>query len=620
MYCEITFSQKFPKSIGIFDYEIPTALQSKIKVGQLVNIPFRNSIKEGVVIKIKKTAIADKKIKQIQEIVDTDPILTTEQIELAEWMAGYYFVSLGTIIKTMLPHIPKKKRDFKRQNFEHDIKKTGNNPHFQSILKDKKTSLFYLSDSYDDKVSLLVAICKNTKKQVLIIFPTISDIEQFMKYLPKNIYDQSVVINNSLNKTQYYDAWKKIINNQIKIIIGTKLALFTPLIKLEILILDQVSNQNHKQADQNPRYDSRKVIDKISKIFNTKLLLIGPVPTINNYKQIIDKKTTLIGNNDSTKDVEIIDMKQEQLKRNFSIFSDKLLISLTNTLKKNNKVFLFINKRGTSSSVICKDCGKTMVCDECNQPLTYHEKKDSLYCHQCNKKFELPPFCPNCHGPNFKFIGTGTQKVELEINKVFGNKKIIRIDQDNKDTINLMDYDIIIGTEFALPRLDWDKISLVGVISADLLLYLPDYGSTERTWHLLNKLINLAKCPIYIQTYNTENLALKYLNKNYKNFYETELAERKEHGYPPYTEIIKLIYSDEDKNKCLAETKKIYQKIKSDSFEVSIITPLSPFIRNQWRMYLILKIKPSLTSQDIKEIMGKIPDNWIIDRNPENLL
>lgn len=607
--------------MGIFDYQIPDDLASQIKVGQFIAIPFRQSIKEGVVLKIKETAITGKRIKPIEKIIDQNPILTPEQIQLAEWMANYYFVSLGTIIKTMLPPVPKNKRELKKLLFKFSAKKKfEKNFYTKNILNDKNNQIFYLPNDEKDKQSLIENIIATAKKQILIILPTIKDIEKLTISLPKKLVELVAVINNSLNKTQYYHAWQTIITNQAKIIIGTKLALFTPLIKPELLILDQASNQNHKQADQNPRYDSRQVIQKMSELYNTKMLLINPALTVSQYFQSTQKKLKIIDNKSIDNDIEIIDMKQEQMKKNFSIFSDQLLINITSALKNNRKVFLFINKRGMASSVICKDCGQTLVCDNCHQPLTYHEKDQTLYCHQCNKKFELPPFCPNCHGPNFKFIGTGTQKIELEINRLFSDKNIIRLDQDNKEVANIDKFDIIIGTEFAFPYVSWDKMALIGVISADTLLYLPDYSSAERTWLLLKNLIYYSESPVFIQTYNPDNPALKYLISNSDKYYANELKEREELNYPPYSEIVKLIFNHKDKNVCLDETKRIYKMIQNDKIEISIITPLNPFKQGKWQMYIMIKLNFTMNQKTIADIIKQVPDNWIIDRNPFSLL
>ncbi len=617
MYCEVTLSQKFPKSMGIFDYKIPVDLQSKIKIGQLVNIPFRNYAREGIIINFKKKATSGINVKEITAILNPNPILTKQQIALAKWMADYYFVSLGTIVKSMIPPIPKTKRELKKvfqttgDNFDKKTFKTFNK---------KINKVFYIQDSEKDRFSLISSYCQNNDKQILIIEPTVMDLEKILKQLPKNLNKKIAVITNSLNKTQNYDTWKRIITNEAKIIIGTKLALFSPFQKLDTIIFDQVSNQNHKQSDQNPRYNSEQVIEKISELHKSKLLLINSSLTIHHFKDASDKKLKVIKTNNSTKKITIIDMKQEQLKKNYSIFSDELIINMKDALGKNKKIFLFINKRGSNSSVICRDCGNSLLCDNCSQPLTYHETEQTLYCHQCNKKFELTPFCPNCHGPNFKFIGTGTQKVEQEIIRLFGEHNILRLDKDDQDVSKLNTSKIIIGTELALPYLIWHEISLVGVISADTFLYLPDFNSAERTWQLLKKITNLSEHNVIIQTYNTDNQVIKSFENDDDKFYQNELKNRQDLEYPPFLELIKFIYSDKDKNKCLSETKRIYKLIQTISNKSSIITPLYPFLQGKWRMYIIVKFDPSKDSDKINNIIKKIPDNWIIDRNPFNLL
>ena len=619
MYCEIILSQRFPKSMGIFDYEIPAELEKKIKIGQLVRIPFRQSEKEGVIIKIKSQSITGKKIKAIKEIVHDLPIITDQQIRLAEWMSEYYFISPGTIIKTMLPSVPKKRRELK-----HKYLATGPDikikPKYKKILANKKNKIFYVHNSENDRQDLITSAVLESKDQTLIIMPTINDIKKILKKIPEKINPRLAVITNDLNKTQQYDIWQKILKNEVKIIIGTKLAMFAPFTALRMVVLDQASNQNHKQSDQNPRYNCLEVIDELTKNFDAKNLLLNHALTVNHYQQYKEGSIELIHNKRDTKKATIVDMKQEQLKKNYSIFSDELIIDMNDALEKKEKIFLFINKRGSNSSVICRDCSQSLVCDNCRQSLTYHQTNDTLYCHHCNKKFELPPFCPNCHGPNFKFIGTGTQKVENEIKRIFGDKKINRLDQDDPDTTGLAEAEIIIGTELALSYLNWHSISLVGVISADTFLYLPDYNSAERTWQMLNKILDLAEHNVIIQTYNTEHNVLKYLPDQNEKFFNEEIKNRQELLYPPFSEFIKLAYSNKDKRQCLSQTESLFRDFKNKFSHLNIITPLIPFRQGKWRMYIVLKIMNNDELEKFKKIANNIPEDWTIDRNPYTLL
>ncbi|XOU94951.1 MAG: replication restart helicase PriA [Candidatus Kerfeldbacteria bacterium] len=624
MFCEVILSQRFPKHLGIFDYKVPDDVVSEIKIGQLVSIPFRSSEKEGIIIKIKKTSTINKKIKSIVKIIQDKPIITSEQIQLAEWMANYYSVSLGTIIKTMLPPVLKNKMQLKINEVESSGTPNKINLNYTKQILEKKVGKYYFTpENIQEKNALIYALTKKVKGQILIIVPTIKDIDNLVNAFPKSVQEKIAIIKSGLNKTQYHSAWQSILNNKKKIIIGTKLALFSPLIKPELLILDQEDSQNHKQAEQNPRYDSRQVIHKMSEIYKTKLLLLNPATTINSYFNISNNTISNIkevGKN-IHQSMDIVDMKNEQKIQNYSLFSERLQESINKTLSDKKQILLFINKRGGSSSVICKDCGENLNCSNCDQPLTYHTKDQFLYCHQCNQKHALPNLCPKCHGPNFKFIGTGTQKVEIETRKLFSKAKIARLDTDDNNIQNLNSQDIIIGTELALSHMNWDKIGLVGVISADTFLYLPDYSSTERTWHLLNKLLFLCNTEIIIQTYSTRNPAIKYLNQtNQELFYESELSDRESLNYPPYSKIIQLIYSNKDKSICLNETKGLYSKLKSNSLKIAIITPLRPFLNNKWQMYIIIKFNLETEENNILKLMTQIPENWTINRDPINLL
>jgi len=627
MYCEVILSQRFPKHLGIFDYKIPEYLVSQIKIGQLVTIPFRKSEREGIVIKIKRTGIPGKKIKEISKINQPEPIITPKQIQLAEWMAQYYFVSLGTIIKMMLPPIPKKK-SIKKQllpsPFPQPTLPLSLNDLIYKLVKDKQQKFLFWPQIPEQQAQFLYWLIKRIKGTILIIVPEIMDINYFVRLLPENIQKKTAIIHSQLNKNQFYNTYSDIIQNKKEIIIGAKLALFSPIQKLQLIILDQEENQNHKQSDQNPRFDARLVAEKLASLHKSQLLFTSHAPTVNTYYQLSKKRIQLLQPKNKPKKITIIDLKEERKKRNYSVFSDLLEEKTNQVLKQSKKIFFFINKRGAASSVVCQDCGYIINCPNCQLPLIYHTTSNAprttsfLYCHRCNKKSELPPFCPKCSGVTLKFTGLGTQKVESEAKKLWPKAKIFRLDKDIKLTTKLSDYDIMVGTERAFDYLDWQKIGLTGVITADTFLHLPDFRSTERTWQMLSKISYLSQSPLIIQTYTQGNPAIKYINS--ENFYKSELSERKAVGYPPFANLVKLIYQNKDKKTCFTEAQRLYKKLKTFPLSVSLVTPLTPFQYNKWQMYIVIKYSSPSQDNIVNKILTAIPPDWIIDRDPENLL
>lgn len=639
MFCEIILSQRFPKNMGIFDYKVPDSLVNQIKIGQLVSIPFRYKQLEGVVIKIKKEPIAGKKIREMTKIIGQKPILTNEQIKLAEWMAQYYFVSLGTVIKTILPAVPKRKSE--------KIKTLSQSPLPQpklpfeisnlifNLTSYKKQKFFFWPKTLEEKTIFFYWLIKRIKRDILIIVPEISDMDFHLKILPEKLQKEVAVFHSQLNKNQFYDNWQKVLNNQAKIIMGTKLALFAPFRKLNLIIFDQEENQNHKQSDQNPRFDSRDVALKLAELYQTKIVFESHAPSVESYHQIKNGQYQLLQSELSNKlSINLVDMREERKKGNFSIFSDALINAIKEKLAKNDKILLFINRRGSSSSVICRDCGEVAKCKNCGLPLIYHTTSNEqratsfLYCHHCHLKAEVPPFCPKCHGVNLKFSGSGTQKVEAEAKKLWPNAKVLRIDKDIGKIINLQNYNFIVGTEYALKYLDFQKIKLIGIILADTLLYLPDFQSTIRTFQLLTKFPFLSpNAEIIIQTYTPENLALKNsVSQKYENFYEKEWESRLSFHYPPSYKLIKLIYQNKDKKVCINNTNKLYQQLtyfikkQKTNLKISILTPFVPVVYKKWQMYVIVRYPVNTQEKIIKELVKLVSNDWLIDRDPVNLL
>ncbi|MFA5134587.1 MAG: primosomal protein N' [Patescibacteria group bacterium] len=625
MFCEIVLSQRFPKNLGIFDYEVPFSFEKTIKVGQLVTIPFRNSMREGIVIKIKQQGIEGKKIKPLAGRAQTSTLLTPEQVALAEWISRYYSVSLGTVIKMILPSMPKRMAGKKSPGAIHRVK-YGIAREAASLARQAARNLarehIFLPCNPDEHDSFIGEIARSVKKHLLIIVPGIQDIGHIKSLFPRNLQKKTAIIHSKLNKSDYYRAYQSIQDSDAAITVGTKLALFMPYKKLGHIIIDQEDDQNHKQADQNPRYDSRTAAEQLARLHGAQLMRISPAPTVVSFSRGVRKTANILttGNPPKTK-LQLIDMREEHKKRNYSLFSDLLQSEVDAALRAKKQVLLFLNKRGSSSAVLCNDCGSSLSCSTCSLPLIYHEKENALYCHRCNKKSMMPPCCPRCSGAGFTFTGTGTQKVEREVRKRWPSASSARFDADTELNTVLHGKDIIIGTIRILNHLDWQSVGLTGVISADTFLHLPDFRSSERTFQLLRKLQYLNQSSLVVQTYSPDNAALRhFLTGEHTPFYQHELREREAANYPPYGSLLKLIYSSRDKEQCLREAQRLYRMLKFSKLDVMLLTPLRPFQQNRWRMYVIVKFKSEEDQPILAMAADHVPHDWIIDRDPETLL
>ncbi len=654
MIAEIVPITRLPSNLKSFSYLVPAKLAPDIKIGQIVKIPFRNQIISGLVSELKDQASTNEsrptkgiKLKSIIEL--SNLILSKKYLELINWLTNFYLVSTGLILKAILPEIPKriikpKRSKETKAKLELELSASQKKALEELDQTPNKISLFKFSRT-DDRNKLYLGLAQKNLdqgKQILIIVPEIADLkkinELFDHYFDSNL---TTVFAGNLAKNQYFNAWQDISTGQAKIIIGTRLAIFAPAPNLGLIIIDQENNSSLKQWDQNPRYHVRAVALKISELVGTKLLSSSETPSLETFYQAKLGNYHLIEIKNKFNRAELVDLKEEQRRGNRLELSDRLIEALNNCLAAKKQTFLFINRRGRATAVLCEDCGFIFHCPNCRLPLAYHAG-EILKCHHCDFKTELSLFCPTCRNPEFKFIGTGTEKIEREIRKLYPQIKLLRIDQDNQikkclegkaeqNKCSTINYDIIIGTQLALKLINWSKVGLAGIVSADTLLYLPDFRATERTYQVLTEIIlNLSEQStenkIIIQTAKPENPALRSLNQTDPAiFYESELAERKNFNYPPFSRLIKLIFQHSNEKKCLYESRRLWRELNKkigSNKTIGLSLPLPIYtsqIRGRYRYQIILKF-PDLAHLEHQAILKLVPPNWIIDIDPVSLL
>lgn len=616
MFAEIILSRRFPKSLGVFDYEIPEDLLTKIQVGHLVSIPFRSSVREGVVITIKKRAIQGKTIRPIDTIIDETPVLNEEQLKLAQWMSSYYFVSQGTIIKMMIPEIPKRLRPIKELSWpkEQEQKEItiyqSDNPLLAWIHSNEKLLEWYYS------------FFQKIRSQTLVVTPEISMIRRLQTLIPSQIRPRTVVFHSKLGISESYDAWKKIRSGQALVILGTKIASFLPFHKLGNIVIDQEQDDDHKQYDQNPRFDVRKIATVLKSLYGSNIMYVSPSPSLHTYyRASIQQVTVQRITSKRIQPPQIIDMSDERKKKNYSLISDALHDSIQNTISNNQKTFLFLNRRGQANAVMCQDCQTLIMCPNCHHPIAVHSRKvfTELLCHHCGMKHDLLR-CNNCSSIRFHYIGGGTQRLEKEIIKMFPKVSVLRIDSDSGFSDSHAQ--IVIGTELGRKRLTLCSFNCIGVISGDSLFHLPDFRSSERTYHRLRELIaeSNENANIIIQTFSPHHNVMKSIQEQDPDlFYQNELADRKDLAYPPFSSLMKCIFSHPNKATTVERAQSL-KTIVSQLAESHVLSPLIEKQRGKYRIYVIIKIPPLIENQKLDKIISVIPDEWIIDRDPVSLL
>ena len=426
-----------------------------------------------------------------------------------------------------------------------------------TILNNKNVAHTYLlygvtgAGKTEVYMNIIESVIKDNKTAIMLV-PEISLTPQIVERFSLRFGNNIAILHSGLSDGEKYDEYRKIINDQVKIVVGARSAIFAPLKNLGIIIIDEEHTSNYKQ-DNHPRYHARDVAILRSEYHNCPLLLGSATPSLESMARAFNKVYTLLtitqrAGNSKLPNVYIVDMKEE-IKKGNKIFSSFLDTKIKEKLSKNEQIILLLNRRGYTLVETCNNCGETIKCPNCDISLTYHKTSDMLRCHYCGYAVKKYLRCPKCYSDDLKDLGLGTQKLEEELNKKY-NAKVVRMDIDTTskkgehqkiiEDFGNHKYDILIGTQMIAKGLDFPLVTLVGVINADASLNIPDFRSSERTFQLLNQVSGRAgrsdkKGEVIIQTMNNEHYSIILAkHHDYLTFYKEEMKIRKMLNYSPY--------------------------------------------------------------------------------------
>lgn len=621
----------------VFTYSVPKELGKKIKPGCLAKINMRGRNLLGIIV----TTTAPKpeyKVKDITSLVDEKPFLTKEQLKLAGWMADYYWVSFGLIIKTMIPKIAprvlKKSSIFPTIGEKPLSRVRLENKSNITLTKQQKYRVDQVLNSKNQKPFLLYGVTSSGKTEVyleliektlkqggqaIVLLPEIALTPQAIQRYSQRFNKEIIsLLHSRLSYGKYFENWNNFRLGKTKILIGTRNAIFCPFQNLGLVVIDEEHDPSYKSWDMNPHFNARDIAVELSKLTKAKLVLGTATPSVESYYNAQKNQYILLElpekiNKDIKANIKIIDMRQELEKKNFSIFSEDLQNSIQNILDKKQQGLLFINHRGAASYVLCRDCGYVENCPNCEKSLTYHLNSNILICHSCGYKKSPPLLCPKCKSPRIKFVGSGTQKVEDELKKLFKNIRVSRLDVDSPQEYEKIyndfkdkNVDIVIGTQMATKNWDFPNLTLVGILNADNLLNIADYQTNEITFSLIAQASGRTARPgskgeqkVIIQTYSPENKIIRLAAyEKFKEFYKTELEERKQFNYPPFVFMIKFIYKHNDRETAEHEISKLHNHLNKNQSQIKelieIRQPMPGFIqriRDKYIFELFIKTK-----------------------------
>lgn len=601
---------KLKKGLNLLDYSVPGVLSKNLKIGQLVEIPFRNSSKFGVVFHIKNESQENIKTKDILRISNQNPIISKNQINFYKWFCEYNFSSLN-FLNNIIPLPMKnkiKERDEKFFIYKTPFKLKNIN---SSILENKQ--FIFKHNFFEEKISLIKNIIdKNSKngKLTLIISPTKAHIEKVLSPLLNFYNDKDFRIITGLthlSKLKHNEIWNSIKDNKIKFIIGTKMSIFYPIDNIATIIVDESENENLNQIDINPRFEFLPNVLELSKINNSQIIFTTYSPSAYLYNLAKEKQLKLLETKEKINtEISVLDMSTKYFENHLHFFTEQ-------ETKNTKKTLFLLNKKGYSKNLKCRDCNFVFKCDNCNSILSI--KNEKLHCYNCEKSFDTPLSCPKCHGTKFDNFGIGTEQFSEIIKNNFKGKKTIVIDKDNYENLKLINQnDIIVATRIIIDYIKESEFDLI-VIPFSHQFLNNNFDSNEDFFKLISKLISLKPGKIIVQTIGEQKIHEYIRNNNYASMIEDELNMRKLLKYPPYENILKITLKDTDKNELDKKTIELYDKIKlkvSNNVDLLDIIDKNTKVRSFYMKYILLKYSSDNSISSIKELLSDID---IIEKN-----
>lgn len=452
------------------------------------------------------------------------------------------------------------------------------------------------------------------KKTVLMLVPEISLTPQITSRFFNVFGNEVTVLHSRMSPGERFDSWQRIFKGKSSIVIGARSALFAPMKNIGLIVIDEEHDASYKQADMVPKYNARDSAIMLGSIVNCPVLLGSATPSIESMYNAKTGKYNLLElperiDNAKLPVITLVDVKKERKKQRMeNIFSKILLDKIEERIKRSEGVIILQNRRGFSTQIYCTDCGEVENCDNCSVPMVFHINKNNIQCHYCGLIKDVPGACTHCGSIAVKYFGTGTERVEDELEFYFPKVKMSRIDSDSitkKSALSRLlisfgsgDIDVLVGTQMVSKGLDFSRVTLVGVISAETTLWLPDFRADERTFQLLTQVSGRAgrsKSPgeVIIQTQNEKHFALQMvLNSNYKDFYEKEIADREKMGFPPFTRIALVEAKDQSNEKAKGAITSFHNELKRFDKWLKI-SPAAPALiarlKGQYRYQILIK-------------------------------
>lgn len=630
-YVNLVINNRSDSTDAIYTYG---CRDDRVKPGSKVLVPFAkgNRLREAYVVSVDEDAPdkIKKKLKCVQE-TDEEISLTDEMVRTSLWLRERCLCRYIDAIKCFLPAGKKAVRKARKDPFECREGETGN---VRELTDQQREALKKIEEPVESgrhgrflihgvtgsgKTEIYIRAAEKViskGRSVIVLVPEISLTDQIIdRFIGRFGSSAVAVLHSRLTAGERYDQWMKIRSGEVQIAIGARSAVFAPFEDIGLIVMDEEHESTYK-SDHTPKYDTVEVALKRCQDHKGVLILGSATPSVVTYSRAMEGIYSLTElseryNRVNLPSVELVDMREELKKGNRSVISDKLREEMGSKLERGLQVILFLNRRGYSTFVSCRECGYVARCPECGLPLTYHKEEDSIVCHYCGRRMKAPSVCPQCGSRYIKYFGSGTEKAEATVARMFEGYEAERVDTDSIRRKGELERKlrsfangrtkILIGTQLIAKGLDFKNVGLVGILSADIALNIPDFRSPERTFQLITQAAGRAgrgdeEGRVIIQTYQPEHYAVRFAaEQDYAGFYETEIGFRKYMNYPPFSDMFQVIFSSEDAKEAERGADKWYEFVRNalpHDERSNVFTPQEAYmgrIKDTYRYSMLIK-------------------------------
>lgn len=620
----------------------------RLETGTIVKVEMQKELILGAVS--GPTGQPRFKTKPIREAYDLPP-LPAHLFRVSQWLMQYYPAPLGIIAQQLLPgNLTAKQMNnvppltFTEPKLDDLPPLTKQQTAALEAMQERDTYLLH-GRTGSGKTRLYIELAARTIARgysCIILTPEISLTSQLAANL-RSVFGERVLVQHSQQTpVERQQAWLQALTaSEPVIIVGPRSALFSPIAKPGLIVLDEAHEAAYKQ-EQAPQYQTARVAGYLAQQTRATVVLGSATPSVSDYFVALEKKKPIIELTESARDVsqhatsvQIIDMKERTAFSRSQLLSQPLIQAVEQALSRGEQSLLYLNRRGTARLVMCEHCGWQAACPHCDLPLTYHGDRHELRCHSCDYHQSTPASCPACGQPSILFRTAGTKAIVSEVEKLFPQARVARFDTDNNkaerfeqhyETAVNGEIDILVGTQLLAKGLDLPRLSTLGIVLADTSLYMPDFSAQERTYQLLTQVLGRVgrghlEGHAVIQTYHPDHPVLAAALKNdYAAFYASELALRKQYYFPPYVYLLKLTCRRSTAAAAEASAEKLKTQLQTSGLQVRIEGPAPSFyekIQQKYQWQLVVK---AVQRSELLKIVADLPANWSYDIDPLDLL